>query len=169
VIKLLDYIYFNLGIQTYSLAKYRMMINEGIAESSSGRDQIYRSIWELIKQKPFIGHGIGILQSTSGYTAHNIFLQILVESGILGLLIWVFIWIYCFNKYNKISKSDKDGLYKVVTLIVSIAMGRLLISSDMWLRPEYWFAISMLINFKWESRCLQKYNKLTSNELTLNE
>lgn len=158
LIKLLDYIYFNLGIQTYSLAKYRMMINQGISESSSGRDKIYISIWELIKQKPFIGHGVGILQLTSGYTAHNIFLQILVESGILGFVVWIFVWIYCLNKYNKMSKSNEYGLFRVVTLIVSIAIGRLLISSDMWLRPEYWFAISMLINFKWELKCLQKNN-----------
>ncbi len=156
LIKLLDYFYFNLGIQTYSLAKYRMMINQGISESSSGRDKIYMSIWELIKQKTFIGHGVGILQSTSGYTAHNIFLQILVESGILGLVVWFCVWIYCLNKYNKIYKSNEDGLFRVITLIVSIAIGRLLISSDMWLRPEYWFAMSMLINFKCKSKCLQR-------------
>jgi O-antigen ligase len=67
--------------------------------SSSGRDAIVDSAWRGINEAPFIGHGFGSFQFRSPYivefsgagsnttpSAHNIFLQILYEGGLVGLL-----------------------------------------------------------------------------------
>lgn len=155
-IKLIDYIYFNLGIQTYTLAKFRMMINVGFIEASSGRGSIYSVIWKYIKHNPFLGYGIGFSQKILGYTAHNILLQILLESGVIGLLIWIIIFGYCLYKYKKMYKQQDEGISMVATLVISIALGRLLVSSDMWIRPEYWLALSMLLNFRYKQNDLKK-------------
>jgi O-antigen ligase len=148
IIRVLDYIYYDLGIRTYSLIKLRVMLIDGLAESSSGRDVIYTALIELIKDNPIIGYGIGTAEIYTGYTAHNIILQILLESGVIGLLVWLIIWFICFCKYIKISKLNETGYYRIITLFFAISFGRLLVSSDMWLRPEYWFVFSFIWGIK---------------------
>lgn len=156
IVKLIDYIYYELGIHTYTLAKLRMMFNVGFIESSSGRDTIYIVMWNYINQNPLLGYGIGFSQKVLGYTPHNLFLQILLESGVIGLLIWSIILIYCLYIYKKIHIKGEEGLFNVIALVFSIAIGRLLVSSDMWLRPEYWLALSMLINFRLKNKLFKK-------------
>ncbi|MCG8539353.1 MAG: O-antigen ligase family protein [Clostridia bacterium] len=155
-VKLIDNIYYTMGIQTYALAKLLMMFNIGFIEASSGRGRIYSILWDHIKQNPVMGHGIGFSHKILGCTPHNIFLQILLEFGIIGLLVWMIVLTYCLYKYKKIYSKREERLFIIITLIASIALGRLLISSDMWLRPEYWLALSMLFNFKYKHKYLQK-------------
>ena len=62
----------------------------------SGRVEIYSQMIELIKQKPIFGHGFG---STLAYiqrfrNGHNIYLQVLMENGIVGLLILGAVFVY---------------------------------------------------------------------------
>lgn len=61
----------------------------------SGRTQLYRLAWELFKTHPLTGIGwgryrlntVGIFSrySTTTYDTHNIYLQLLCETGIIGL------------------------------------------------------------------------------------
>ncbi len=157
--KLIDYIYYELGVQSYTILKFNRMINSGIVDSSSGRDVIYKSLFSEILQNPIIGYGIGYSQLKLDFYAHNIFLQILIEAGVIGLIFWSFIWFYSFLNFREINNLNEIGLFRVVTLIFSIAIGRLLLSSDMWVRPEYWFVLSILINFKY-----YKINKVENNQ-----
>ena len=152
IIELLDYIYYQVGIKSYSLNKFRLMLSNGIVESSSGRDVIYLTIIDLIKDKPFIGYGIGIIQQIMDKTAHNMFLQIVVETGIIGLFIWGLIWMFCIKMLIGMKLNNDMGFYRVTILLLSIAFGRLLISSDIWLRPEYWFALSLCISYSLRSK-----------------
>lgn len=146
IIQLIDFFYYSIGIQTYSLRKLKTMFLVGLAEASSGRDMIYRQILQLVKAKPFFGYGIGSAQFYLDYTAHNFLLQILLESGLIGLLVWTLIWIRPLKEYLILSKSAPDrGYFRVATLLLASAFGRLMISSDMWLRPEYWFVLSLLL------------------------
>ncbi|MEH7502853.1 O-antigen ligase family protein [Neobacillus drentensis] len=148
VIKIIDYLFFDLGIKSYALEKLRMMVIDGIAESSSGRDVLYSSILFYIKQNPVIGYGIGYSESVLGLYPHNIFLQIMLESGFIALTCWLCIWIYCSYKYRILSMEQETGIFKITTLVISVALGRLLVSSDFWLRPEYWFILSILVNYQ---------------------
>ncbi len=132
---------------SYAIEKFNMMITGGIAYSSSGRNLIYYNLFKQIINYPLWGRGIGYSQIATGYTAHNIFLQILVESGLWGLCFWSTIWGISFYKYYKIKKFSKFGVCRIISLLAIASIGRLLISSDMWLRPEYWFSVSLLLNF----------------------
>lgn len=156
LIRLIDFLYYNIGLQTYSLAKFRMQIELGLAVASSGRDLIYESILAHISQNPLFGVGVGATESVLGGTAHNIFLQILLETGCVGLLIWIIIWSAMGIKYVRLSKSRKPEAFYVITVVMSCAITRLLVSSDMWLRPEYWFVLSFLVTYK-EKKTLPEY------------
>jgi O-antigen ligase len=64
---------------------------------SSGREEHWRIMWFLFKERPFTGYGFGTenllfkhfgyaLESTGGYT-HNSFLGMAVQMGILGVIL----------------------------------------------------------------------------------
>lgn len=158
--RLLDYLYYSLDLKTYSLAKFRMMIANGLIESSSGRDIIYLTLLHYIKNNLFFGYGVAYSNIILGYTPHNIMLQVLIESGIFGLIVWMSLWIYFFHKLRYIHYKQNKKLSNILISISSLAIGRLLVSSDMWIRPEYWLVISIIINYKIEEKKTYKYQKV---------
>ncbi|WP_462411182.1 O-antigen ligase family protein [Neobacillus sp. Marseille-QA0830] len=155
LIKIVDYLFFDLGIKSYTLEKLRMMIIDGIAASSSGRDTLYSSILLYIKQNPVIGYGIGYSDSVLGLFPHNIILQIMLESGLIALTCWFCLWVFCGYKYRIMSMEKDAGLFIITTLVIAVGLGRLLVSSDLWLRPEYWFMLSILVNYQREESIIK--------------
>ena len=145
LIQILDYIYFDLGFDTYSIAKLRMMVIDGLVESSSGRDTLYQSFINLIVENPVFGNGIGITNKLWDVTPHNIFLQILIEFGIVGMFVCVICLVPFLYCQYVIRKADNQ-LFLLFSIVFSVSFGRLLVSSDLWLRPEFWLFISMTIN-----------------------
>lgn len=143
--KIIDFLYYDLSIKTYSLQKFKLAIEEGVLESSSGRDQIYSAILDLFSHNPFWGGGIGITQTEIGFTAHNFFLQVLTETGILGFSVWIVFLGIAFYMMKKIKNLDFK-LFSLLLIVFSVSFGRLLISSDIWLRTEWWLFISLLFN-----------------------
>ena len=90
-------------------------------ESLNQRLNFYSIAIELFNQKPIFGHGIGSWKYESlaykksedntvliPYYTHNDFLQILVETGIIGLGIYFVILFYLFNNALKLFKRDKN-------------------------------------------------------------
>lgn len=147
LLHILNFIKLNLHIDTYTLTKIEMALSKGIVASSSGRELVYARALEHIADKLWLGNGIFYHAAMYGGWPHNILLQILLESGILGLMIWIIIGAYCVRSYIKMAADDHLAMHKVTTMILALAFGRLLFSSDMWLRPEYWYVISMLIKY----------------------
>lgn len=97
---------------------------QGLDRNAAGyaddRIAFWSAHWEMIKERPFVGHGwklntsyrlpyyskIGLKDFSKPYEAHNMFIQILANGGILGLLIfllWAFSFlrnIYYFRTHN---------------------------------------------------------------------
>ncbi len=70
------------------------------ASSLTGRTQIWQAVWELVLQAPLLGHGFASTAEVLpahwagafGWTttsAHNLWLQVWVMTGALGLLLWL--------------------------------------------------------------------------------
>jgi O-antigen ligase len=57
----------------------------------SGRDTIWAGYFEQFRQSPTFGHGIGATELTTNYfkLPHNVYLRLLVEGGVTGLLLYV--------------------------------------------------------------------------------
>lgn len=144
-IRSLDFLYYNLNLRTYSIVKLRMMFEEGLTESSSGRDSIYNNFLNQIEENPIFGNGVGISQELWGITPHNMVLQILLEFGVIGLGISLVLGIIMIYVLYSIRKFNND-LFLLLTIILSVSLGRLLVSSDIWLRQELWLFISLSIN-----------------------
>ena len=75
--------------------------------NSSGRDNILKSLWPYVRESPIWGYGqtgyVDIskqaLRKTSvisgvvfGFSPHNVIVEILLYTGIVGLLLWIVVW-----------------------------------------------------------------------------
>ncbi len=67
----------------------------------SGREEIWNKSLNMIKENIFFGSGIGSFQSKFGFYSHNIFLDLLLFFGLIGLIIFTFFIIFAFiNIYS---------------------------------------------------------------------
>lgn len=93
-------------------------IEETLEGSSSGRDIIYMQIWDAWLNSDFllmmIGHGpISTLSASINY-AHNDWLEILYDFGIIGLVLYIGI---CMRIFVFFRKSNLTELQKVGSLL----------------------------------------------------
>lgn len=99
----------------------------GKGETLSGRTILWSNIVKLVSKKILLGYGaISDLElvKTIGnfYGAHNYFLDILFQRGILGFLILVFIISYPIYNYNRRKKN------KVVEILMGYSLACLIVS-----------------------------------------
>lgn len=134
-----------LGIQSYAVDKMQMLITGvSITSVSSGRDYFYEAALARFYENPFIGDAINsvYIDLRSTYY-HNVFLDLLANFGMLGfstLIVFISIYIYDFSK---ISNKHKQVVFLILFIL---PMGRLLVSSTLWQRPEFWLFISFCVN-----------------------
>ena len=85
-----------LSIYESKLIRSAIRINFSTGEGLSRHDIMWRTALDLIANSPLIGHGFGQevrlfgMRLSTGGMAHNVFLSVFVEGGLLGLLL--FIW-----------------------------------------------------------------------------
>lgn len=101
----------------------------------SQRDENWRLAWQMICESPIWGNGIGEYANRYGTWPHNLFLQIAVEFGVLGLpLIWNILKRLKSACIDVVCRFDSALFYYVLCLSVV----RLMLSSYLWHLPEFW-------------------------------
>lgn len=95
-----------------------------------GRVNAWDIAWETFKKNPLLGVGWSnyILIGYKGYNAHNIYLQILSETGIVGTVLYISFFIYhlttTIKKLKYVRKStdgnSKVSLYLMLSLSIQI-------------------------------------------------
>lgn len=104
---------FIFNINVFDSFAARFFMDGGAIEtiSQDERFTVYKQSINSISQHPFLGVGIGNfnLINERGYTnSHNIFLNILVERGVLGFILLLNFMIYYINLNSKIRTFDKS-------------------------------------------------------------
>ncbi len=80
---------------------------EGITINTSGRATIYRIVWDSFVESPFFGKGVGSVSETLSAAgleikqAHNDYLRILHDTGLVGLLILGSIFMLLWKELNR--------------------------------------------------------------------
>lgn len=122
-------------------------LSEGINWSgTSNRDQVYLNALSLIMDKPILGYGLYGFWNHTGYP-HNIFLEILLQGGILFLIFCIMISIYFLFKLLNIYKSDNLTAY-LITILLVYSLIHLSFSGTYLIHSELWFCIFTLILYK---------------------
>lgn len=135
------------SIYSYAIIKYLSLFKGStLSLTSSGRDEIYQTALSRIVQSPFFGNPLNSSYIDTGSTYyHNIFLDILVNFGVIIFSLFILYLIFTIYRASQI----KNYYFLSGFLIVFfVAMGRLLVSSSMWQRPEFWILMGLCISFK---------------------
>lgn len=156
--EILGYIYNFLlghGIQSRNL---RLFLEGGVR--LSGRDSIYNSVFREILNNPFLGIGLaGDRLIVGGSYAHNIFIEILADFGvIIGSFIIVAL-LYIIIK-SLIFKDVKT--YNMVIIWLSIGFVSLFVSGSYLTDFKFWIMLGLLLGK------LQKNNKMNSSKRRAN-
>lgn len=86
----------------------RLQEMEVSEESAMGRvESWYEGIWMFV-HNPVFGIGAGGYSDLHELTAHNSFVLVLAETGIVGFTIWLAIVGYCFRMMLAVLKRDDD-------------------------------------------------------------
>ena len=117
------------------------------------RQEIYLQSIEYFIQSPIFGNGLEFFvlnSSTQRITyIHNIFFQILVEFGIVGFIFLILFLLRFLKTVKNLIKKDYQK-HTFVLLLFSLSIGRLLVSSDFWIRPDFWIIVSIVLF--WENK-----------------
>lgn len=137
----------NYTLYSYAIVKYLNLFDgSSLASTSSGRDEIYETAINRIFNSPILGSPLNSSYVDTGSTYyHNIFLDIIVNFGILGFIFFVCFILYTFYKATRIK-----NYYFISTFLIIffVTMGRLVVSSSFWQRPEFWILMAISVNLK---------------------
>lgn len=139
--------------------RFQEQIEKG--DISTGRFLMWGRAWELFLQAPFSGHGWRWFRYSSftlvDYDVHNVFLQLLVEVGILGALpFYIFIFgniILAIKMLVEIRKKDphyENTVYLVIAVVYEIFFIALCATGTALYQFEYmfpFFACCGLVNY----------------------
>lgn len=140
----------NMGIYSYSLTKIILSLQNGFVAESSGRDDILHITMNIVKNSHYMPNGVRYLDyiTNGGYLyTHNIFTDILITFGIVGLVLFLLFIIYITYKKYIYSKYNED--FKYISSIIYIYLAtRLTFSSTFWKESLFWMLIGIVIFYK---------------------
>lgn len=125
---------------------YSLYFSKDLNTSSAGRLEIYLDTLQIIKNNIF---GIGIYgylekmpKYSFGFYPHNIFLEILLQFGIFGFIIFIFLTFFILFNIAKI-KEKKIKIFMIVFLILDSS---LLISGSYLKNIYFWMTLFFVFN-----------------------
>ena len=111
----------------------------------SGREYIYSTLLKAIDKKPFLGYGISgdrmIMGSFAKYS-HNIFLELIIQFGIIIGGSLIFILLFLITK----GLLEKDNLkYNLFIIWLSLGFAPLLVSNSYLVAINFWILLALMI------------------------
>ena len=97
-------------------------IDDTLAGNSSGRDNLYSFFWKYFTEQAdfkhyLIGRGAnGTLEIYYNY-AHNDWLEIAVNQGILGVVVYAFYWLCFYKTWKHATNIDAKTILALTALI----------------------------------------------------
>ena len=90
------------GVSSYSITTMKIMLSDKADIVFSARTNIWETAQMWISEKPFLGYGIGVFEATTNGYAHNIFYDITLSFGFIGLIIFIILLLHSVYKiyYN---------------------------------------------------------------------
>lgn len=115
------------------------------SDRSNGRSEIYTFAVQAINNSPIIGNGIYFDRGFAAY-AHNVFLELFVDFGIIIGLLTSLSLIICSYRMLVVSKKNSDNCFTIALILIFCVIGELLFSGSYLREPMFWFLIGLFCN-----------------------
>ena len=108
-----------------------------------GRTSLYIQSLSLFNENPITGNGIGSIFYYLHSYSHNAFLDILVETGIIGIILFVAIISIYIKK--TIALFNQGSLFRFLTMIFICGITLNLFSGYVWVNPHIWLPLAVVL------------------------
>jgi len=133
--------------------------SEAIANTGSGRGEVWVGVFHLIKQKPIFGWGLeNLLQAfydqldiNEGRT-HNLILQLMGTTGIPGMLLYMVAVIAIFVRCLKRIKTWNSLEYITMFCFISYMVSSMFGNSAFYTSPYFMIILGILITANWNEK-----------------
>lgn len=137
---------------------FNRFINTFTKGDQSGRNLIMKHAFESFLKSPIWGHGFGSVFYELNRHSHNLFFDVMVETGIVGLVIWVIFLASTIHKLIIFERNDvTESLWTIIFLdgmIMSLFSGYYLAQL-----PLLWVMVYVYFRDKKDSRIVEHDNK----------
>lgn len=134
-------------------------------DGTSGRDVIFKEAIELIKSSPILGYGLyGFLDLFPMYP-HNIFLELMLNGGLIYTLLSIIIFVITISKYRKISKLDKRNRFIMILLLYPLT--DLMFSGSYMRSGPFWFVMILILTSNYNDSMEKKINEKCDDYIKL--
>ncbi len=120
----------------------RIIENLGLDD---GREELWGKAMESFYESPLFGNGIGSIWWTAGFYSHNMLMDLLSETGVVGTIIVLYVLIKMFVQLNRRSSRSWIDLFILVVFISALVhvtfSGYWLSSPKLFLTFGYVFAL----------------------------
>jgi O-antigen ligase len=125
---------------------FSFISSDGInMEGTSNRNDFYGIAIAKISESLIYGYGIfGLVDTLGEYYPHNIFLEILLQGGLIYLFVFIIVMITFILKLYKLIKINKNEDIILIPIIYSFVM--LLFSSSYLQEPFFWFSLTYVFS-----------------------
>lgn len=138
---------------------FSFISSDGInMEGTSNREDFYEVALSLIEKNPIIGFGLfGTVKYLGDFYPHNLFLEILLQGGLLYFMFFLLVSIYFIYRLLFLIRHKRD---EDLILITTIYSGVLLMFSGSYIQePLFWFSLSYVISYPSRKNLLNEKEK----------
>lgn len=130
------------GLESYSLTTFQQMLLESGDKIYSARTNLWEYALEGFRQNVFIGMGEGWFEERHNGYPHNIFMEVLVNTGLVGITLFV-AGLLTSIRYVVREKNPDLKVFLIVMLILWFVP--CMVSLTFWSVIEFWMYFGLLI------------------------
>ncbi len=127
---------------TFSITSRTLELLSQSEISSSGRDEIHASLWDLVNQYPILGLGAGGDVRLIDESAHGLYLSIFTSYGyIFGSIFILAILYVCIKAFTSSFGRNKE----IVLLYMCMVFPRGFTGGDVWTSDVFWWMLGICL------------------------
>ena len=130
-----------LGINVKGIERVMDFFNGGLLDD--GRMSLYLESLGVFGDSPVFGHGIGSIFYYLKSYSHNLFLDVLSETGVVGLLIFLFVLIVFIKKISMFYR--QGSLFRFLTIMFICGFTLNMFSGYFWNNQHLWLPIAVAL------------------------
>lgn len=113
--------------------------------TDNGRTDYYNDAIMYFYNSPIIGNGVGFFEKYhEGAYVHGIFLELLCEYGLLGMIVMIPL----ITRFGIRMVKTTGNIRKLFIIILIAISSVLLFSNSYWLLPSFWFILFVILSYK---------------------